>query len=55
MLNDFRYTVDGEVKYLVPAESLVKPERNTLVVNFSDVELFNQQLAVSIQEEYYRF
>ena len=50
-----RFIVDGEVKYLQPAEALVRPERNTLTVSFNDIELYNQQLATSIQEEYYRF
>jgi len=42
------------VKYLRPAEALIRPERNTLVVSFADIEVHNQQLATSIQEEYYR-
>nr|XP_002125719.2 DNA replication licensing factor MCM6-like isoform X1 [Ciona intestinalis] len=56
LFNDFleEYSVDGENKYLQPAEALIRPERNTLTVSFSDVETFNQQLATSIQEEYYR-
>ncbi|XP_069062648.1 maternal DNA replication licensing factor mcm6-like [Pleurodeles waltl] len=45
---------DGEALYLHPAEELIRPERNTLVVNFTDVEFYNQQLATTIQEEYYR-
>jgi len=49
-----RFSVDGEVKYLRPAEALIRPERNTLVVSFADIEVHNQQLATSIQEEYYR-
>ncbi|KAH0621365.1 hypothetical protein JD844_022552 [Phrynosoma platyrhinos] len=45
---------DGEVKYLRDAEELIRPERNTLIVSFEDLEQFNQQLATTIQEEFYR-
>ncbi|XP_078538581.1 DNA replication licensing factor MCM6 [Lissotriton helveticus] len=45
---------DGEVKYLRDAEELIRPERNTLLVSFLDLEQFNQQLATTIQEEFYR-
>lgn len=45
---------DGEVKYLHDAEELIRPERNTLVVSFVDLEQFNQQLSTTIQEEFYR-
>ncbi|XP_078259521.1 DNA replication licensing factor MCM6-like [Rhinoraja longicauda] len=45
---------DGEVKYLHDAEELIRPERNTLAVSFVDLELYNQQLATTIQEEFYR-
>ncbi|XP_062903620.1 DNA replication licensing factor MCM6-like [Mobula hypostoma] len=45
---------DGEVKYLHDAEELIRPERNTLVVSFVDLEQYNQQLATTIQEEFYR-
>ena len=44
----------GELLYLADAEELIRPERNTLTVSFVNVEQFNQQLATSIQEEYYR-
>ncbi|XP_076808665.1 DNA replication licensing factor MCM6-like [Clavelina lepadiformis] len=56
LFNDFleEFAFEGEVKYLTLAEALVRPERNTLIVNFSDIETYNQQLAASIQEEYYR-
>uniref|UniRef100_A0A8C2ZS48 DNA replication licensing factor MCM6 n=1 Tax=Cyclopterus lumpus TaxID=8103 RepID=A0A8C2ZS48_CYCLU len=47
-------TGDGEVKYVREAEELIRPERNTLVVSFTDLEGFNQELATTIQEEYYR-
>ncbi|XP_066489115.1 DNA replication licensing factor MCM6 [Tiliqua scincoides] len=45
---------DGEVKYLHDAEELIRPERNTLTVSFVDLEQFNQQLATTVQEEFYR-
>uniref|UniRef100_A0A8C5R9A7 DNA replication licensing factor MCM6 n=1 Tax=Leptobrachium leishanense TaxID=445787 RepID=A0A8C5R9A7_9ANUR len=45
---------DGEIKYRGDAEELIRPERNTLVVSFLDLEQFNQQLATTIQEEFYR-
>ncbi|KAG7246040.1 hypothetical protein CRUP_034436 [Coryphaenoides rupestris] len=52
--DEFR-TADGEVKYGRDAEELIRPERNTLLVSFSDLERFNQELATTIQEEYYRY
>ncbi|XP_069791270.1 DNA replication licensing factor MCM6 isoform X1 [Narcine bancroftii] len=45
---------DGEMKYLHDAEELIRPERNTLAVSFVDLEQYNQQLATTIQEEFYR-
>ncbi|XP_018089621.1 zygotic DNA replication licensing factor mcm6-A isoform X1 [Xenopus laevis] len=45
---------DGELKYQSDAEELIRPERNTLLVSFVDLEQFNQQLATTIQEEFYR-
>ncbi|PKK28759.1 minichromosome maintenance complex component 6, partial [Columba livia] len=45
---------DREVKYLRDAEELIRPERNTLIVSFADLEQFNQQLSTTIQEEFYR-
>ena len=55
LLDCFRYSVGGDVKYLAAALELVRAERNTLTVSFEDVERYNQQLAVTILEEYYRF
>ena len=55
MLYIYRYTIDGEPKYLVDAQELIRPERNTLSVSFEDVEKYNQQLATTILEEYYRY
>ncbi|XP_043990761.1 DNA replication licensing factor MCM6 [Gambusia affinis] len=52
-LEEFQ-TGDGEVKYVREAEELIRPERNTLLVSFVDLEGFNQELATTIQEEYYR-
>ncbi|XP_007552575.1 zygotic DNA replication licensing factor mcm6-B-like [Poecilia latipinna] len=52
-LEEFQ-TGDGEVKYVREAEELIRPERNTLLVSFLDLEGFNQELATTIQEEYYR-
>ena len=49
-----RFTVDGEVKYLSEAQELIRPERNTLTVDFRDVETYKSELATTIQEEYYR-
>ena len=52
----FRFqSSDGEVKYLRDAEELIRPERNTLIVSFEDLEQFNQQLGTTIQEEFYRY
>ncbi|XP_077347918.1 maternal DNA replication licensing factor mcm6 [Lithobates pipiens] len=45
---------DGNNLYVSAAEELIRPERNTLVINFTDIEYYNQQLATTIQEEYYR-
>ncbi|XP_073532721.1 maternal DNA replication licensing factor mcm6 [Phyllobates terribilis] len=45
---------DGGNLYVSAAEELIRPERNTLVVNFTDIEYYNQQLSTAIQEEYYR-
>lgn len=47
-------TADGEVKYVRDAEELIRPERNTLLVSFTDLEGFNQELATTIQEDFYR-
>ncbi|KAM3915850.1 DNA replication licensing factor MCM6 [Leptodactylus fuscus] len=45
---------DGELKYKSDAEELIRPERNTLLVSFQDLEQYNQQLATTVQEEFYR-
>lgn len=56
LFQDFleEFQVDGEVKYLPEAQELIRPERNTLIVSYQDVETYNAQLSTLIQEEYYR-
>ncbi|XP_038044261.1 zygotic DNA replication licensing factor mcm6-B-like [Patiria miniata] len=56
LFQDFleEFTVDGELKYQQGVEELIRPERNTLTVSFEDIQHYNQQLATTIQEEYYR-
>lgn len=49
-----RYKEDGKIKYLYGAEELRNPEKSTLEVCFEDVEKYNQNLAATIIEEYYR-
>jgi DNA replication licensing factor MCM6 len=39
---------------LYGAQELRNPERSTLEVSFEDVEKYNQNLAATIIEEYYR-
>ena len=51
----YRFSVDGEQKYLAEVQELIRPERNTLTVSYEDVEKYNQQLATTILEEYYRY
>lgn len=50
-----RYKEDGKIKYLYGAEELRSPEKSTLEVCFEDVEKYNQNLAATIIEEYYRY
>ena len=45
---------EGEVKYLLPAKELMRPERNTLLVSFHDVEEYSTKLGNIIQEQYYQ-
>lgn len=42
------------MKYLEPVKELQNQERSTIEVSFEDVEKYNQNLATSIIEEYYR-
>ena len=44
-----------DLKYRNDALELVRPERNTLTISFTDVEQHNQHLATTILEEYYRW
>jgi DNA replication licensing factor MCM6 len=55
-LADFleEFKEDGETKYLRAAAELVNPDRSTLEVSFEDIEKYNQNLATTIIEEYYR-
>lgn len=50
----YRYKEDGKIKYLYGAQDLRNPERSTLEVCFEDIEKYNQNLAATIIEEYYR-
>ena len=50
----YRFKEDGEIKYVKPAAELDSPDRCTLEVSFDDVEKYNQNLATTIIEEYYR-
>ncbi|XP_019875892.1 DNA replication licensing factor Mcm6 [Aethina tumida] len=56
LFQDFleEYKEDGELKYLEPAKELQNEERSTIEVSFEDVEKYNQNLATTIIEEYYR-
>lgn len=51
-LEEFRE--DDEVKYIPLCIELQKLERNSLEVSFADVDKYNQNLATTIREEYYR-
>jgi Predicted ATPase involved in replication control, Cdc46/Mcm family len=55
LIFSFRFKEDGEIKYLEGAKELNLMERYTLEVSFEDVEKYNQNLATTIIEEYYRF
>jgi len=50
----YRYTADGELKYLVAGRDLIRPERNTLTVSYLDIEEHSTKLANVIQEHYYQ-
>lgn len=47
-------TDQAEPKYLAEALELVRPERNTLFVDFEDFERYDQQVATIVQEQFYR-
>lgn len=38
-----------------PAKELVSPERCTLEVSLEDIDSYNQVLAMTIMEEYFRY
>lgn len=50
----YRFREDNEIKYLEPAKELLNQERSTIEVSFDDVEKYNQNLATTCIEEYYR-
>lgn len=56
LFQDFleEFKEDGAVKYIEASKELVSPERCTLEVSFEDAESYNQILATTIIEEYYR-
>jgi len=56
LFQDFleEFKLNDELKYLIEAQELIRPERNTLSVSFADVETYKSELATIIQEEYYR-
>jgi DNA replication licensing factor MCM6 len=45
---------ENQLKYVRDAVELVQPERNTLFVNFEDLERFDQRTATIVTEQYYR-
>uniref|UniRef100_A0A1B0FHJ7 DNA replication licensing factor MCM6 n=1 Tax=Glossina morsitans morsitans TaxID=37546 RepID=A0A1B0FHJ7_GLOMM len=57
LFQDFleEFKEEGEIKYIKPAADLELPDRCTLEVSFDDVEKYNQNLATTIIEEYYRY
>ncbi|XP_057657866.1 DNA replication licensing factor Mcm6 [Diorhabda carinulata] len=56
LFQDFleEYKEEGELKYLEPALELQSEERSTIEISFEDVEKYNQNLATTIIEEYFR-
>nr|CAH7729653.1 unnamed protein product [Callosobruchus chinensis] len=56
LFQDFleEYKEEGELKYLEAAQELQNEERSTIEISFEDVEKYNQNLATTIIEEYYR-
>ncbi|XP_018568170.1 DNA replication licensing factor Mcm6 [Anoplophora glabripennis] len=56
LFQDFldEFKEDGELKYLEPAQELQNEERSIIEISFEDVEKYNQNLATTIIEEYYR-
>ncbi|XP_019559553.3 DNA replication licensing factor Mcm6 [Aedes albopictus] len=56
LFQDFleEFKEDGELKYLKAVADLINPDRSTLEVSFDDLEKYNQNLATTVIEEYYR-
>ncbi|CAG2104019.1 unnamed protein product, partial [Medioppia subpectinata] len=57
-LNEFvdkTVDTDEQHKYLSEALELIKPERNTLFVSFKELTNWDQELAVDVTNNYYRF
>ena len=55
MKKKYRYPRDStEKKYLPQARELSKPDRNTLAVDFVDLEKHDDRLKNAIQEQIYR-
>ncbi|XP_044743187.1 DNA replication licensing factor Mcm6 [Chrysoperla carnea] len=56
LFQDFleEFKEDGEYKYIEPSKEFANPEKCTFEVSFEDVEKYNQNLAQTIIEEYYR-
>ncbi|XP_066993325.2 DNA replication licensing factor Mcm6 [Anabrus simplex] len=56
LFQDFleEFKEEGIIKYLEGAKELTSPEKSTLEISFEDVEKYNQNLATTIIEEYYR-
>ncbi|CAD5113181.1 DgyrCDS2369 [Dimorphilus gyrociliatus] len=56
LFQDFleEYRDEKGLKYLPAVRELIKPERNTVTIDFSDVETHSQELATTLVNEYYR-
>lgn len=54
-LQEYTDDVDSnQVKYEADAKNLFKPEKNTLFVDFSDLQRYDQELSTIIVNEFYR-
>ena len=54
-LAEFKDNETEDRKYLKEALELIKPERNTLFVSFKDLTNHDQDLAIDVTTNYYRF
>ncbi|KAF5282100.1 hypothetical protein FQR65_LT14418 [Abscondita terminalis] len=56
LFQDFleEFKEDGEFKYVDLSKELLQQERSTLEVSFEDIEKYNQNLATTIIEEFFR-